>query len=160
MGTVVSYEAINAFAQAIAATGVIAGLVFVGIQIRHNTRAVRSTNFHAITDSFNAVNLTIGAKTETSRVLRVGFADLGQLTDDERVQFHFLALSAIRVMETLYYSSKVGVAELDLWATERRTIDALMRNAGMRQWWVSNPLSFSPEFRRLVDEIVHAIQNG
>lgn len=152
------FEAINAVAQVIAAAGVVAGLIFVGVQIRHNTRAVRAGNFHAITDSFNAANLAIGTSTATARVLRLGFAGVSNLTEDERFQFSFIALSAFRVMETLYYSSKIGVAEQDLWYTERRTIEALVRNLGMREWWASNPLSFTPEFRVLVDRIIETVQ--
>jgi hypothetical protein len=151
------FEIINTIAQILAAAGVLAGLVFVGIQIRHNTRAVRVGNFHAITDSFNTTNLTIGASTSTARVLRLGFAGIRNLTEDERVQFSFIALSAFRIMETLYYSSKIGVAEQDLWFTERKTIDALVRNPGMREWWATNPLSFTPEFRALVDQIIKEI---
>lgn len=155
-----SLEAITAIAQVVAAAGVIAGLAFVGVQIRHNTRAVRAATFHGITDSFNAVNLLVGKDTQTARVMRLGFAGLSNLNDDERLQFGFVGLSAIRVMETLFYESHIGMAEAGLWDTEQRTLRVLMSYPGIREWWAGNELSFTPEFRKVVENILLSQPGG
>ena len=153
-----SLELINTLAQTIAAVGVIASLVFVGVQIRRNTVAIRAQTFHAVTDSFNTVNLTLGATPQTARVARLGFAGLANLNEDERAQFAFGATAVMRVFETIYYQSKVGVVEKKLWETEQKTMASLLSLPGMREWWATNVLeNYTIEFRALVDRTIAAL---
>ena len=155
-----SLELINTLAQTIAAVGVIASLVFVGVQIRRNTVAVRAQTFHALTDSFNTVSLTLGSSAQTARVARLGFAGLANLNEDERQQFAFGALAVMRIFETIFYQSQVGVAEKKLWETEKKTMTALISLPGMREWWATNVMSFTPDFRALVDRTIAALSQA
>jgi hypothetical protein len=153
-------ETINAVAQSVAALGVIASLVFVGVQVSQNTRAVRAQTFHAITDSFNAVNLVIGGEAQVATTVRKGLAGLDTLTPDELMQFNFMALSAVRVHETLYYQSKIGVAERELWEAETKSLQVLLAWPGIQHWWRVFPPNFTPEFRAMVEQMLSAPGGG
>ena len=143
--------------QIVAALGVVGGLVFVGLQIRQNTIAVRSSAFHAVTDSFNEVNLAVAANAELARITGQGMAaGLDDLTPEDRVRFSFTALSVFRVMETIYFQRGYGIADDRLWTTERRTLENLMQTTGIKEWWAENSLSFTPEFRSIVNEAAAA----
>ncbi len=149
-----SLDLINTLAQSIAAFGVVAGLFFVGVQIRQNTVAVRAQTFHAVADSFNEISLAIAGGTQTARVARLGFGGLANLNEDERMQFAFCSLAVMRILETIFYQAQVGIAEKKLWEAEQKTLVALMSLPGMREWWSSNVLSFTPDFRALVDRTI------
>jgi len=138
--------------EIIAAVAVVVSLLYLAIQIRQNTKAVRTSNFHGITDSFNQINNTIANDESLARIFHVGMADFSQLNEDEKIRFNFMFLSAFRVMETLYYQSTQGVAEQQLWLVEQQTIKALLSGPGTLEWWSSNPLSLTPGFRKFVDE--------
>jgi hypothetical protein len=45
--------------QALGAIAVFASLIFIGVQIRQNTKAQEASSHHAVTDSFNAINTLI-----------------------------------------------------------------------------------------------------
>ena len=90
---------------------VVISLIYLALQIRQNTRAVRTSNFHRITDSFNQINNTIAHDESLARVFRVGMANYQDLSEDEKIRFNFMFLSAFRILETLYYQSTQGVAE-------------------------------------------------
>jgi hypothetical protein len=126
-------------------------LVYLAVQIRQNTRAVRTSSFHAVTDSFNLLNTAIADNESLARVFRLGTEGLGNLNEDERVRFNFLFLGAIRIFETLYYQNKQGIGEPALWRAEIETMTALLGTPGGREWWGSNPLSLTPEFRAFVE---------
>jgi hypothetical protein len=81
----------------------------------------------------------------------VGSESLSNLTGDQRVRFAFLFLGAFRVFETLYYQDKQGTGDPALWTAEKGTMVALLSGSGGREWWTSNPLSFTPEFRSFVE---------
>jgi hypothetical protein len=135
----------------VGAIAVVASLVYLAIQIRQNTRAVRTATFQGVTDSFNHLNATIAHDQSLARIFRVGSADLSSLTEDEQVRFSFLFLGAFRIFETLYYQNKQGTADPALWSAEVDTMVALLGGPGALEWWRSNPLSFTPEFRSYVE---------
>jgi hypothetical protein len=130
---------------------VVVSLVYLAVQIRQNTRAVRASSFHGVTDSFNLLNVTIARDESLARIIRIGGESLSNLTEDERVRFGFLLLGVFRVFETLYYEKKQGTGDPALWTAEVGTMVALLAGPGAREWWASNPLSFTPEFRRFVE---------
>ena len=142
-------------------------MAYLAIQIRQNTRAVRTSTFHGVTDSFNHLNATIAHDESLARIFRVGSGNLTELTADEQVRFSFFFLAAFRIFETLYYQNKQGTGDPALWAAEGGTMIALLSGPGALEWWDSNPLSFTPEFRAYVERevlkrssIAHAAQHA
>lgn len=137
---------------------VFASLVFVGLQIRQNTRALKATSHHAVTDSFNALNALLATDQNVARIWRCGLADLGNLNDDEATSFSFLALANMRIFETLYYQNKTGTMEEDLFEAELNTLKWAFTNPGIRTWWRANPISFSTEYRAFIDALIRDVQ--
>ena len=152
---------LGSLGELIAAVATVATLVYLAAQIRQNTRALRSSSFHGVTDSFNQINMGIANDESLARIFRLGSEDLAQLTDDERVRFAFMFLSAFRVFETLYYQDIQRVGESNLWEAEKTTMVALLSGPGAREWWDSNLLSFTPSFREFVGrEILPLLPEG
>jgi hypothetical protein len=157
----VTIQDLGSLGELIAAVATVATLVYLAAQIRQNTRALRSSSFHGVTDSFNQINMRIANDESLARIFRLGSEDLAQLTDDERVRFGFMFLSAFRVFETLYYQDIQRIGESQLWEAEKTTMVALLSGPGARVWWDSNPLSFTPSFREFVGlEILPRIPEG
>lgn len=67
-------EGINYISQIFAVVGVIASLIFVGYQIRLNTRALKATSHHAVTDGFNAINTLTISDPKVGRLFQLGLA--------------------------------------------------------------------------------------
>ena len=145
--------------ELVAAVATIATLAYLATQIRQNTRAIRATSHQAATDSFNALNTLIAHDPALARIYRVGSDGLARLTEDERVQFNFLFLAAFRVFETIYYQSKVGTLEEQLFAVERNSVGFLLRSSGGREWWEENEFAFSPEFFEHVEQQIRSLEN-
>ncbi len=143
---------LGAIGELIGGVAVVASLVYVGLQIRQNTRDTRASNFHAITDSFNAINLQMAGNPELARIFEMGNRDLGSLSAQERVQYGFMFLAPFRVHETIFYQSRSGAGEEELWLAEQKTMKALLSEPGARRWWKENPLSLTPEFREFVEK--------
>lgn len=137
---------------------VFASLVFVGYQIRQHTRALKATSHHAITDSFNALNVLVYSDPRVARIQRLGLAGLGNFDEDEALQFSWLVLANMRIFETLYYQYKTGTMEEQLYEAELRTLNWLASQPGFQQWWPVNPISFSTEFRAFIDGLINEAQ--
>ena len=149
---------ISNFAQALAALATVGSLIFVGLQIRHNTRALKATSHHAVTDSFNALNVLVYSDPRVARIQRLGLAGLGNFDEDEALQFSWLLLANMRIFERLYYQYKTGTMEEQLYEAELNTLKWLASQPGFQAWWSANPISFSAEFRMFIGGLISEAQ--
>ena len=140
--------------QIFAAIAVFASLIFVALQIRQNTKAIKAASHHAVTDSFNAINTLIISDPKVARLWRLGLAGSGELDEDEQISFSFMSLGYMRVFETLHYQYTTGALEPKLFEAELNTLQWTVTNPGFRAWWAVNPISLSTEFRAFIDGLI------
>jgi hypothetical protein len=153
-------EELAYISQIVGVVAVLASLIFVGLQIRQNTRALKATSHHAVTDSFNAINNLIVSDPKMARLWRLGMAGMEGFDEDERVSFSFMALAYMRIFETLYYQYSNGTLDKKLFDAELKTLKWSVTNPGFRAWWAVNPISLSAEFRAFIDGLIREAQRG
>ena len=141
------------YGELIGAIGVVITLAYLVVQIRHNTRATRAASHHAITDSLNVGNIAQAQDAELARIFMSGCEDRSSLSDVERQRFDMLMLSYFHVMDSLFYSAKVGAGELGLLQAEEPGLVYLISRSGVGQWWDENPYGLSAAFRQYVDDL-------
>ena len=151
-------EEISYISQIVAVVAVLASLAFVGYQIHQNTKALKATSHHAITDSFNAINTLIISDQKVARLWRLGNAGAEGLDEDERTSFSFIALGYMRIFETLHYQYSSGTLEKKLFDAELNTLKWTVTNPGFQAWWPNNPISLSAEFRAFIDGLLRDAQ--
>lgn len=144
--------------QSLGAVAVVVSLIFVAHQIRQNTRALKATSHHAITDSFNAINTLIISDQKVARLWRLGMAGSDTLDDDERVSFSFVMLGYMRIFETLHYQYSTGALEPKLFEAELNTLKWAVTNPGFQAWWPANPISLSAEYRAFIEGLLRDAQ--
>jgi hypothetical protein len=148
-------EGIYYISQIVAVVGIFASLIFVGLQIRQNTKAIKATSHHAITDSFNAINSLILSDPKVARVWRLAITGSQELDEDERTSADFMLL---RIFETLYYQYKNGTMDKQLFDAELKTLKWAFTYPGSQAWWAANPISLSDEFRAFIDGLIRDAQ--
>ena len=149
---------LGSIADVIAAVATVAGLVYVAVQIRQNTRAVRANTHHAVSNSYITVNSWVACDPSLARLFRVGRDDLAALDEDERVQFDFMLLSVFQVYETIYFQHMIGTAEEQLFANFEHDVAMVLKAPGVRQWFRETPFAFSPGFRAYITSRILAEQ--
>ena len=148
-------EELAYISQVIGVIAVFASLIFVGLQIRQNTKAIKATSHHAITDSFNAINNLIVSDPKVARLWRLGMPGAEGLDDDERVSFSFMVLGYMRIFETLHYQYSNGTLDKKLFDAELKTLKwTVTENPGFLAWWAVNPIALSAEFRAFIDGLI------
>jgi hypothetical protein len=142
------------FVSQILSVGLIIGsLIFVGVQLRQNTLAMRATAHHAITDTINQANLAVTQSPDLARVWNAGLKDRGSLTEEEMLRFDFQCLAYFHVFDTLHYQARTGAGDEALLRAEEPGIAGLFENPGINAWWDENPYGLGPEFRKYVEEL-------
>ena len=153
-------EDIYYLSQIVAVIGIFVSLIFVGVQVRQNTKALKATSHHAVTNSFNAINNMMANDPAFARRWRLGMAGAGELNEDERLSFSFLSLAYMRIFETLYYQYTNGTLDKKLFDAELQTLkwSFTKEHPGFLAWWATNPISLSAEFRAFIDGLIHDAQ--
>ena len=157
--TIQDYAAIGEIVGGIA---VIVTLLYLAAQIRQTNKAILSSSFHEISNSYIHVNGWITSDESLARIFRIGLEKPEDLTEDEFVRFSVLLLSLFRVIETIYFQREVGTVDPRLWAGEIRTTNEILSSPGGRKWWATNPFGFTAEFREYVDREIsrHESERG
>jgi hypothetical protein len=155
----VTLETLYYVSQIVAVIAIFASLVFVGVQLRQNTKALKASSHHAVTDSFNAINNMIANDPKYARRWRLSLTGDEGLDEDERVSVSFMRLAYMRIFETIYYQYKNGTLDKKLFDAELMTLKwTATEHPGFRAWWANNPISLSAEFRAFIDGLIREAQ--
>ena len=147
-----NWEAIGASAELLAAVGVIATLIYLAIQIRQNTRALRTASFQSATDALNQVNLTTASDEKLAEAFELslvgGFNDLDPVT---KRRHYFMILSVLRVFESAYYQQNNGLLEQASWQRYEHSLNLLLNAEGTIEFWRQQGFGFTEEFAKYVE---------
>ena len=102
--------------------GVIASMIFVGLEVRQNTQAVRASAIQESTNVARQQVLTIAADPELMRLEFLCQDDPPELTEDEENRCTYLSLSFWWGMQGLFEQWRLDVLPDETWASWRRVI--------------------------------------
>jgi hypothetical protein len=154
MASSINWDALAAISALLGSIGVIATLVYLSIEIRHNTRSVRLSTFHdAIRDMADAVD-QLGHDADLTRIYYDGMQDFDGLSQEERRRFATYFTSVLRRYENILYQGRHGV--LDRVALQGLTehLRYALSQPGTRAWWSRADNLFNDDMKRFVSEVV------
>jgi hypothetical protein len=129
-------EQASFFAQIISAVTVVASLIFVGVQLRQNTRAVRAATSQAHSATYQEVISHLIDNAEVARIWRIALADPEKLGEDERVRFLALTSALFRFYESSQVKRRRGQLDPEHWHTIEQQAINLAAQPGIKAWWV------------------------
>jgi hypothetical protein len=134
-------------AQIVSAVAVIASLIFVGVQLRQATSAIRATSSQAHSALYTDLVRSIIDNSDFARVWPIGLTRPKELSEEEWVRFVAYASALFR----LYESSRVqwlnGRLDEEHWNTIERQASDFGHLPGLNLAWGLRGHWFSPEFR-------------
>ena len=136
----------------IGGVAVIASLIYVGVQVRQNTSAVRANAAQSFADSINSVIMQVAGGGEPARVLRRAWEDPTALTDDERICADHIAIAAFQSYDSGLLQAKLGSLDEDTRDMIYGRIRAFLAFDYYREWWTRNPWEFSEPLMRFVED--------
>ena len=135
----------------VAAVATLFTLIYLAAQIRQNTRAVRSTAFQQVVDSFSEISLAMGLNPEVSEIFDRAREDLSSLDSGEKSRLRLIFLSFFRRAESVFFQSEQGTLQAESWEGIRESLKLILRGQGARQFWDENRSVFNSRFRTFVE---------
>ena len=147
-----NWEAVGAISQIVGAVLVGITLVYLAIQLRQNTSALKSSTFLSISALMGSTMEVWATHSDLAPLLIKAQAGLDELSPDERARFGFLMMMAFRRVETVVVQRHLGFIDPELTEGFERSALSVLNAKGMRQWWDASKDAFSNLFSAWVDE--------
>ncbi len=130
------------FVEIIGVFAIVVSLVFVGLEVRQNTNAVKSTVVQAIAQqSYDSIVFII-----ENHELRMAKLAVDGAPPDEQRQLVYLYYSAlIRIQLNRYMQARLGVIDLDTVLTLGGS-SGIYDHRSFREYWSLRRENFDPEF--------------
>ncbi|MGD8322803.1 MAG: hypothetical protein PVF50_00460 [Gammaproteobacteria bacterium] len=106
---------------------IVVSLIFVGMQIRSNTRATHAATFQEHMGYEIDFVVRVGSDPSLARIWETAQKDFGSLEGDEKIQGTYLFLGAMRLWEGYYMQWRAGTLSNDAW----RAREPLVRSFAM-----------------------------
>ena len=143
--------------QVAGALAVIASLVFVGFQVRQNTKSNQATALQLNADYWQNY-ITKIADPNFSKVYAIGASGRGKLDQQQFVQFFLLCRVTFMGCENQHYQYRVGLLDKDAYAGYITTIkEQIAAFPGIRSMWQLVRHSYSRDFSAFMDEQMSAL---
>lgn len=115
--------------------GVIATLVYLAIQIRGNTRAVRSASLDSAYAAHMEFQRAVWSDSELNRLWFDGLRGESQLSDTDRDRFLFMLISCARLWEGAYFKVHEGSLESKAWVGLNEELTGVFSFPGVQANW-------------------------
>jgi hypothetical protein len=139
-------EIIANYAEIVGGVAVLISLVFVGLEIRRNTKSSLSQTNLTTHESMANLSLEVGKDAQVSSLLRKGLLSFNKLDDDEEFQFLLLLTSLYRRFENVFYQNEKGLLDDGLWKGYSHSMTTNFNTEGGKEFLRLRKDSFSASF--------------
>lgn len=117
--------------------GVIITLVYLAIQIRRNTLAVRSTSLDSAYAAHMEFQRTVWSDSELNKLWFDGLLGKSELSETDRERFLFMVISCARLWEGAYFKVNEGSLESKAWAGLNEELTGVFAFPGVQPYWTA-----------------------
>lgn len=140
-------EQASLVAQIVSAVAVIASLVFVGVQLKQATAAIRGSSSEAHAALYTELVHSIIDNADFARIWSKGLTDPKGLREDEWVRFVAYSSALFRQYETSRVQWQKGRLDNEHWHTIEKQAISFGHLPGLKEAWKLRGHWYSPEFR-------------
>lgn len=148
-----SFERLNQRLTLVANFGVIAGIIFLAVEINQNTEVTRSSTEMDIAYMSVDFFMRIAESPELARVNLMGRENPESLSAVEKEQYQAQIAATFLLMEGAYKQYQLGFLPPKGWAPYEDLIQNILSNPISRDWWVNSSVVFIHEFEAIVTEV-------
>ena len=148
-----NWEAIGAVAELLGALGVIATLVYLSIQIRQNTRMMKSTALQSIADTAVGISTTLATDPMLATSLIRAVND-EELEEDEKLRLWSWYGLNFRNFENYFVQHAAGVVTTDVFESRMESFKILLKSNQNLVYWERARHVHDTSFAEYVDKLI------
>jgi hypothetical protein len=137
--------------QIIGALAVVISLIYVALQIRQNTNAIRSATAQTVHEHFANWYHLIAADAELAQIAANGLRDYASLSEKEKVRFVATFMSFLSYSQNAFLKWREGLLKPALWLGWEQVMMNLFGAPGGKALWKERSYLFGEEFRQYIE---------
>ena len=141
-----NWEAIGAVGEVTGAIAVVITVVYLAVQLRRNTNALKSSTERDISSALSNMAMNI-SHTEIPDIMLRASEGLQQLDKKEIAQFAYYLNGVLRHFEYAYSQHRLGNLSDDSWQAINQTIKQNFSSVGVQKYWIQRSTSFRLDFQ-------------
>jgi hypothetical protein len=149
-----NWDAVSAISEVIGAAAVVASLVFVGVQLRSNTKVLKLTFTDSSVHRFKESVIRLAESEQLSELLLRGVPDPEMLDGQDSYRFSLMIQAYILEYSNFYMHYKAGALDKQTF----ESLDSQMRNfcnaPGLKAYWERSGNNYPAEFREYMNNEV------
>ena len=151
--TVVHTDKLDRWLTLGANIGVLAGIVFLGLEIRQSTLVAEIESSNRLEENFRGMTMSIWSDPDFARILKIGIeGNFTDLTDVEALRLRVFYEQVLRGWQNSYFQYLSGTSSEEIWhAQELGLANTFIQDRGLNQHWQSIKFQYSETFNALVD---------
>ena len=132
--------------QIAAALGIMASLIFVGLQVRQSTRQAKADAAQSVHDNFAKWYMSFSEHPHLSKIAVRGLAGLDKLTPEETMHFFTSLLAVMSYTQSAFHKWREGDLDDELWKSWERSSLSYFDSKGGKEVWELRKYGFTPSF--------------
>jgi hypothetical protein len=152
---------ISDWLQVVGLFGVIASLMFVGLQMKQDREIALSAATQARTDT--TIQNVLGSASNPIYASAIDKIELGNeesLLPSEKRAVFLHGFAALYNLENVHYQYLNGFVSEERWSASRQTLKNILQTTyGARQTYTSNPGAWRESYRHVVDGLIKEIES-
>ena len=152
-----SIQDLGSIGELLAALATLATLIYLAVQVRQNTRALKSATFQNITSEMSRNVEPISVNADLAAIMVKGMPDPDSLKPEERLRLASVFVASFRRMESVFVQSKLGSIDDELKEGFETSMASLLTTPFGSEWWLSAKVTFYVPF---VAHLDHRVKSG
>lgn len=140
-------------AEIIGAVAIIISLIYVSIQVRDNTNAIRSAATNDAATAMQSWYMTIGSSEQTSKVFYNGMTDPESLNREQMFQFIMITHAAFLGFQNSFELAEQGTLDPEIRDSITNTLMATKDLPGYKIYWKQRGPQFNQRFREFIENL-------
>ena len=146
-------EALGNIGDFVGGIGVVVTLIYLAIQIRINSKTVKSAAAESVMQSMSEFFRAMAQTPGGAALIERGFTEYDALERHQQLEFYLWLFSWFRLAEVAHHHYSSGQLPEAFWAGQVAHLKSLLKNESVRAFWAVRKTVFSTGFRAFVDDL-------
>jgi hypothetical protein len=140
-------------AEIVGAVAVVISLIYVGVSVNQNTRALMVSNHQALVAMDQDKNGWL-RDAQFAEIYEIAEADVDRLSPAQLLQYRTFEADTFNAWEFAFITHNDGMMDENIWAGWDGYYRSRMQAKGPQWFWRTSKDTFSPAFRIYVDSVL------
>ena len=144
-------EQASYLAEIIGVIAVVISLIYVGLQVKQNTLAIKLSTVHNVAEEWRDTSALISSNGDLAEILTKGFGDLHSIKGGDQLRAYAYMQNLFNLFENAYYQRVEGALDERYWSGMKKWFVNMTDLPGIQTYWQERKYVYADDFQGFMD---------